>query len=130
MALSPKMLMTGEENLTTTRTHVKVLFLPFVLLLAVVVLPLLPDTSFGPHGTLNPLRLGIVVVLPVIAIFHRAFAEGWGTYVASITDPETVSDVFRESAAALVGTGAQDIEIIRLAGQADPYYRASVEVQW
>ncbi len=35
MALSEKMLMTGEHNIQTTRTHVKALFLPFVVLLVV-----------------------------------------------------------------------------------------------
>jgi uncharacterized membrane protein (DUF4010 family) len=33
------------------------------LLLAVVALPLLPDASYGPHDTLNPFRVGVVVVL-------------------------------------------------------------------
>ncbi|EFQ83772.1 hypothetical protein HMPREF0063_11435 [Aeromicrobium marinum DSM 15272] len=50
MALSPKMLMTGEENLTTTRTHVKVLFLPFVLLLAVAFLGAFGAAQVGDSG--------------------------------------------------------------------------------
>ncbi|MFT4188113.1 MAG: PH domain-containing protein [Aeromicrobium sp.] len=33
MALSKKMLMTGEQNLQTTRTHVKALIVPFLVLL-------------------------------------------------------------------------------------------------
>ncbi|MHA7869963.1 MAG: hypothetical protein ACX93U_21005 [Salipiger thiooxidans] len=31
-------------------------------------------------------------MLPVVAIFHRAFSEGWGTSVASILDPEALAE--------------------------------------
>ena len=42
---------------------------------------------------LAALFLGIVVVTPVAAIFHRAFADGWVAYVAAIVDPETVAAI-------------------------------------
>lgn len=31
-------------------------------------------------------------MLPVVAIFHRGVSEGWGTYVASILDPEALAE--------------------------------------
>ncbi|MBF9043408.1 hypothetical protein HKCCE4037_08725 [Rhodobacterales bacterium HKCCE4037] len=80
--------------------------------------------------------LGMVPNPETGTYFHQQFdmsvnpAGAICSMVFLAADPETVADVFRESAAALVGIGAQDIEIIRLEGQADPYYRASVEVQW
>ena len=52
--------------------------------------------------TLAVLFLGSMVVLPVAAIFTRAVAEGWGTYVASILDPETVSAIKLTVIAALI----------------------------
>lgn len=51
---------------------------------------------------LAALFLGLVVVLPVIAIFHRAFAEGWGAYITAIADPETVSAMRLTVIAALI----------------------------
>lgn len=38
------------------------------------------------------LFLAGTVVPRVVAIFHRAFSEGLGVYVASILDPETLAE--------------------------------------
>ena len=43
------------------------------LILAVIVLPLLPDKSIGPYGALNPFRLGVIVVL----LCGLSFAGYW-----------------------------------------------------
>ena len=37
--------------------------------------------------------LGIMVLLPVIAIFHRAFADGARAYAAAIIEPETLAAI-------------------------------------
>ncbi|WBU59499.1 sulfate ABC transporter permease subunit CysW [Paracoccus albus] len=46
--------------------------------------------------------LAIMVVLPVIAIFHRAFADGIGAYAAAIMDPETLAAIRLTVIAALI----------------------------
>ena len=46
--------------------------------------------------------LGIMVLLPVIAIFHRAFAEGWRAYAAAIIEPETLAAIWLTILAALI----------------------------
>lgn len=58
-------------------------------LLALVVLPLLPDESFGPYGVLNPFRIWLMVVLVVgISIgsymSHRILGERGGVLVAGL----------------------------------------------
>ncbi|MBE3638857.1 sulfate ABC transporter permease subunit CysW [Mangrovicoccus algicola] len=35
----------------------------------------------------------IVVILPVVSIFHRAFAEGAGAYWTAVSDPETLAAI-------------------------------------
>ncbi|WP_109467995.1 sulfate ABC transporter permease subunit CysW [Albibacillus kandeliae] len=42
---------------------------------------------------LSLLFLGLMVILPVIAIFHRAFADGFDAYRAAILDPETLAAI-------------------------------------
>ncbi len=37
--------------------------------------------------------LGLMVILPVAAIFHRAFAEGFDVYKTAILDPETLAAI-------------------------------------
>ncbi|WP_460275745.1 sulfate ABC transporter permease subunit CysW [Celeribacter sp. ULVN23_4] len=46
--------------------------------------------------------LGLMVVMPVIAIFHRAFADGFATYLVSITDAETMAAMRLTVVAALI----------------------------
>lgn len=58
-------------------------------LVALVVLPLLPDESFGPYGVLNPFRIWLMVVLVVgISIgsylAHRLLGERGGVLVAGL----------------------------------------------
>ncbi|WP_339110083.1 sulfate ABC transporter permease subunit CysW [Thioclava sp. GXIMD4216] len=48
------------------------------------------------------LFLAAMVGLPVAAIFYRAFAEGWGRYVAAILDPETLAAIRLTVVAALI----------------------------
>ncbi|MEX3016638.1 hypothetical protein [Gymnodinialimonas hymeniacidonis] len=50
--------------------------------------------------------------------------------VFSVADAAAVADVFRASAAAVVGGEAADIEIRQLEGNADQFFRASVEARW
>jgi uncharacterized membrane protein (DUF4010 family) len=45
------------------------------LLLAVVVVPILPDRSFGPYDALNPFKIGLVVVV----LSGLSFAGYWAT---------------------------------------------------
>lgn len=51
---------------------------------------------------LAALFLALTVVLPVLAIFHRAFAEGWLVYIGSILDPETLAAIRLTVIAALI----------------------------
>ncbi|TKW67626.1 MAG: sulfate ABC transporter permease subunit CysW [Paracoccus denitrificans] len=46
--------------------------------------------------------LGIMVLLPLIAIFHRAFAEGAAAYAAAILEPETLAAIRLTVIAALI----------------------------
>ncbi|WBU57494.1 sulfate ABC transporter permease subunit CysW [Paracoccus sediminicola] len=52
--------------------------------------------------TLAILFLAVMVLMPVIAIFDRAFAEGAGAYLTAITDPETLSAIKLTVIAALI----------------------------
>lgn len=58
-------------------------------LVALVILPLLPDQAFGPYGVLNPFRIWLMVVLIVgisIASYvgYRVVGGGAGTLVAGL----------------------------------------------
>ncbi|WBU55243.1 sulfate ABC transporter permease subunit CysW [Paracoccus sp. SCSIO 75233] len=46
--------------------------------------------------------LGVMVLMPVVAIFDRAFADGAGAYLAAIRDPETVAAIRLTVIAALI----------------------------
>lgn len=46
--------------------------------------------------------LGIMVLLPLIAIFHRAFAEGARAYAAAILEPETLAAIRLTIVAAVI----------------------------
>lgn len=37
--------------------------------------------------------LGVMLVIPLISVFVEAFRQGWGLYVASLTEPEAVSAI-------------------------------------
>lgn len=70
MPLSEKMLMHGEKNVRTTRTHVKVLLLPFVILLAVAF-----ATSYGAftvddagNGYVRWTILGVAAVVLIVFV--------------------------------------------------------------
>jgi len=51
------------------------------------------DTAFVQWGlTLLALAsLGVLIVLPLLAVFVQAFAKGWSAYVHAITEPNTLS---------------------------------------
>ena len=46
--------------------------------------------------------LGLMVVLPVVAIFHRAFADGAAAYAAAIIEPETLAAIKLTIIAAII----------------------------
>ncbi|MFV0334534.1 MAG: sulfate ABC transporter permease subunit CysW [Tropicimonas sp.] len=52
--------------------------------------------------TLALIFLGVMVLLPVVAIFHRAFAEGASVYIAAIREPETLAAIRLTVIAALI----------------------------
>ncbi len=68
MALSRKLMMDGEQIVATTRTHVKVLFVPVVILLAVAFAGGFLAGQFEP-----PTRWVVVAVAAVLAV--------WGSIV-------------------------------------------------
>jgi len=43
--------------------------------------------------TLALLALGVLIVLPLIAVFVQAFEKGWAAYLNAIRDPETLSAI-------------------------------------
>ncbi len=60
-----------------------------LVLLALVILPALPDTAYGPFGVLNPFRVWMIVVLIVgislaAYISYRLFGERGGTLMAGL----------------------------------------------
>ena len=65
MALSRKMMMDGEQTVATTRTHVKVLFVPLVILLAVAFAGgfLAAQVGNSGDGYVRWVIIGIAVVL-------------------------------------------------------------------
>lgn len=67
MTLSRKLMIDGEQTVTTTRTHVKVLILPFVILLAVAAAGGFLVARVGDSGDGIP-RWGIIGVAVVLAI--------------------------------------------------------------
>ncbi|KQY58527.1 hypothetical protein ASD11_02370 [Aeromicrobium sp. Root495] len=65
MALSRKLMLDGEKSITTTRTHVKVLFLPFLILIVVAAAGgfLFGKTKDTWDGNLGYVVLAVAVVL-------------------------------------------------------------------
>ncbi|RYY45837.1 MAG: PH domain-containing protein, partial [Actinomycetales bacterium] len=65
MALSRKLMMDGEQTVATTRTHVKVLFVPLVILLAVAFAGgfLAAQVGNSGDGYVRWVIIGIAVVL-------------------------------------------------------------------
>src|SRR5699024_4463874 len=37
--------------------------------------------------------LGVMLVIPLFSIFVEAFRQGWGLYIASLTEPDAVSAI-------------------------------------
>ncbi|RYJ05428.1 MAG: PH domain-containing protein, partial [Actinomycetales bacterium] len=72
MALSRKLMLDGEKSITTTRTHVKVLFLPFLILIVVAAAGgfLFGKTKDTWDGNLGYVVLAVAVVLVL-----------WGTFL-------------------------------------------------
>lgn len=68
MALSEKMLMTGEHNIQTTRTHVKALFLPFVVLLLVAFAGAFGAAQAGDTGD-GYVRWAIIAIAVVVLVW-------------------------------------------------------------
>ncbi|GAA1751775.1 PH domain-containing protein [Aeromicrobium alkaliterrae] len=68
MALSDKMLMTGEHNIQTTRTHVKALVLPFLLLLVIAFAGAFGAAQAGDTGD-GYVRWAIVAVAVVLLVW-------------------------------------------------------------
>lgn len=68
MALSAKMLMTGEQNLVTTRTHVKALLLPFLALLVIAFAGGFGAAQAGDAGD-GWVRWGIIAIAVVLLIW-------------------------------------------------------------
>ncbi|WP_229051711.1 PH domain-containing protein [Aeromicrobium sp. Leaf350] len=68
MALSDKMLMTGEHNIQTTRTHVKALILPFLLLLVIAFAGSFGAAQAGDTGD-GYVRWAIVAIAVVLGLW-------------------------------------------------------------
>ncbi|MGH3458649.1 PH domain-containing protein [Aeromicrobium sp.] len=67
MTLSRKLMIDGEQTVITTRTHVKVLFIPVIILLAVAAAGGYLAARVGDSGDGIP-RWGVIVVAVVLAI--------------------------------------------------------------
>ena len=44
--------------------------------------------------TLALLALGLLIVLPLVAVFVQAFAKGWQAYAAAVKSPDTLSAIY------------------------------------
>ncbi len=68
MALSRKLMVDGEHTVVTTRTHIKVLFIPFVILLLVALLEGFVQARVDGEvdGTVRWVLVGIAVVLAIL----------------------------------------------------------------
>lgn len=90
MALSDKMLMTGEENLLTTRTHVKVLIVPFVVMLLVAFGGTFLAAQVGDAGD-GYVRWAVIAVSVVVVIwFSLVPFLGWYLWSYTLTTKRIV----------------------------------------
>lgn len=90
MVLSQKMLMDGERNVLTTRTHVKVLLGPFLILLAVSFAGAYLAGRAGDAGD-GALRWAIVAVAAVALVFGTLVPFlTWLLWTYNVTDVRIV----------------------------------------
>ncbi|HBQ35870.1 MAG TPA: sulfate ABC transporter permease subunit CysW [Rhodobacteraceae bacterium] len=46
--------------------------------------------------------MAVMVILPIVSIYHRAFSEGWDVYWANISHPDTLAAIWLTIATALI----------------------------
>lgn len=90
MALSHKMLMTGEHNLQTTRTHVKVLIVPFVLMLVTAFAGAFLAAQVGNRGDGMVRWVVIGVAVLVFLWFVLVPFLRWYLWTYTLTDKRIV----------------------------------------
>lgn len=88
MALNPKLLNDGESIVVDTRTHAKALIVPFLLLLVILALAVLADTTFA-GGILAWIVWALAGVL-ALWFCLRPFLE-WLTASYTITDRRLIT---------------------------------------
>jgi len=88
VAISSKLLNDGEHVVISTRTHVKALLLPMILLLVILGLAIFADKSFA-DGTFA-LIIWVVAGLLVLWFVARPFLE-WLTATYTITDRRLIT---------------------------------------
>ncbi len=90
MALSRKLLMTGESVVETTRTHVKVLLVPLLVLLVVSFLGGFLAAQAGGAGE-GWVRWGVVAVAVVVAVWFAVVPfVRWLLWTYTLTDKRIV----------------------------------------
>jgi membrane protein YdbS with pleckstrin-like domain len=90
MTLPRKLMIEGEQTIATTRTHVKVLFVPVVILLAVAAAGGFLAASVGDNGNGVP-RWIVVAVAVVLAVWGAVlpFAR-WFAWTYTLTNKRIV----------------------------------------
>ncbi len=90
MALPRKLMIDGEQTVATTRTHLKVLFIPFVILLLVAALEgfVQAKVAGDANATVRWILVGIAVVLVAIGTLLPFFR--WLAWTYTLTNKRIV----------------------------------------
>jgi uncharacterized membrane protein YdbT with pleckstrin-like domain len=90
MALSRKLMMDGERTVATTRTHVKVLLVPFVILLAVAFAGGFLAAQVGDAGD-GYVRWGVIAVAAVLILWGSVLPfVRWFLWTYTLTNKRIV----------------------------------------
>jgi uncharacterized membrane protein YdbT with pleckstrin-like domain len=111
VAISEKYLNEGERVLVSTRTHVKALFAPLVVLIVVVALVVVAS-QVSPDGTAGTVIGGIVGVLAVLAVVWWVLRP----LVAWLTTSYTFTDRRFITRSGFIATEGRSIPLNRISG--------------
>ena len=90
MTLSRKLMIDGEQIVATTRTHIKVLFIPFVILLALSGIGGFLINQVGDSGNGVPRWIVVVVMLVLILLGSVIPFIKWFTWTYTLTNKRIV----------------------------------------
>lgn len=90
MTLSRKLMIDGEQIVATTRTHIKVLFIPFVILLALSGIGGFLINQVGDSGSGVPRWIVVAVMLVLILLGSVIPFIKWLTWTYTLTNKRIV----------------------------------------